>query len=581
MPNWLTLNWENDRLTLLSARIQNGTAVFEQAYAVSLKPEGNGESSHSVNPANLAGSSNSDQILKKKVAEFVQQHRLAKSETVVVVGRGDVEVRPMLFPPVPVDELPDLVRFQASKEFNGYDPSSPLDFVITNKLENVSRSTLFPALRTKGKGKVDPPPPTIGGPKHVLASTVRKESFVKIQKLCEDLNLNLRRVVLRPCEVAFLWRQSAEFDLAKTYLFVELDAVETPQSVLHAGRPIFMRSPKIGLHGDVSSPDFAAKLLAELKRTRIAVRNEVQGVTIDEVVLCGTGNPFLTLAERIADGLGVPTVMFDPWKDVRRDGELKLRLPEFPERFAPLIGATIQAGKSESSDIDFCNPKKRPEPAGKRELFTGIIAAALLLLAVFVVYGLVSRSVMTEEIKTLSNKLNTLKKSAAVVTDQKNQLAAIDAWLADDVNWFEQLDWLSRKAPGSQEMILNDLIISANNGGSMSLKTLVKDSSVISPMEENLRDDKHAVRTAEKAEVKGSGRYGFRFNLSVFLSKASAAAAAALEQSLPEPSPLEPSQTETPVEDKTPSKAESVTEKERLPSVPPELKPQADKEVKP
>ena len=546
MPNWLSLTCENDRLMLLAARVQGGTTIFERSLSYSLKPE---ESVESAQPLKGGG-----------LAEFIQKHRLAKSETVVVLGRGDVEVRPMVFPPVPAEELPDLVRFQASKEFNAYDPSSPLDFVITNKLENVSRSTLFPAVRIKGKKAVQETPASAGGPKHVLASTIRSETLRKVQQLCEDLNLNLRRVVLRPCEVAYLWRCSPQFDPGRTYLFVELDEAETPQSVLHHGQPVFMRSPKIGGSDDLSGPEFATKLLAELKRTRIAVRNEIQGVQIDEVILCGTGDRFDKLKTPLAEGLGVPVSTFDPWKDVQRGDELKHRLPDTPERFAALIGATHQAARGEASDIDFCNPKKRPEPVGHRQILTGVVAAVLFLAISLIGYGAYTRSVLLDEIRILSNKANHLRSTTMAVADQRNQLAAIEAWWADDVNWFEQLEWLSRNSPRSIDMILNDLTFSANSGGSMALKTLVRDASIFAPMEEKLRDDNHLVKSGEKGEQRGNARYGYRYNLSIALTRAAAAEILETPPDAPEP-PLEPPNPETPQEP-TPSAAVPTEDKE-------------------
>ena len=518
MPNWLSLACENDRVLLLAARVQSGTAVFERSFSCSLKSEDSAESTK-------IGESTPQSLKRSDLAELIQKHRLAKSETIVVLGRGDVEVRPMVFPPVPGDELPDLVRFQASKEFNAYDPTSPLDFVITNKLENVSRSTLFPVVRTKGKAAVQNIPASTGGPKHLLASTIRNETFRKIQQFCEDLNLNLRRVVLRPCEVAFLWRRSSQFDSGRTYLFVELDATEMPQSVLHHGQPVFMRSPKIVGSNDLLNSEFATKLLAELKRTRIAVRNEVQGVTIDEVVLCGTGDRFARLASQLEDGLGVPVLTFDPWKDINRGDDLKQKLPDSPERFAALIGATLQAARSEPSAIDFCNPKKRPEPVGRRQLLTAVVAAVLFLVVITIGYGGYSRSMLQAEIRALSGKVNQLKLTAPSVIAERNQLAEIDKWKDDDVNWFEQIEWLSRSVPGPRDMILNDLTLSANNGGSMMLKTLVKDSSIFAPMEEKLRDANHLVKPGEKGEQKGNALYSYRYNLSIFLTKAAAAAA--------------------------------------------------------
>jgi Tfp pilus assembly protein PilN len=298
----------------------------------------------------------------------------------------------------------------------------------------------------------------------------------------------------------------------------------------------------------VSTSDFAARLTAELKRTRIAVRNEIQGITVDEVVICGVGPHFESLAKQVSVSLDIPVKTFDPWQGISRGSELRAKsktqpsenLPEKPERFASLIGAILQGVKNESSSIDFCNSKKRRESAGHRQLITSVLAAVLFVFVCLVGFGLYSRMALTSEIQTLTAQRNALKKTAGAVIEQRNQLNAIDVWLADNVDWFEQLDWLSRKMPGAQEMILTELTFSANNGGSMNLRSLLKDFSVVSPMEEQLRDEKHVIKPGEKGEQAGNKQYSFRYDLSIFLSKESAAAA---KEAPPEEQPTEPMTT--------------------------------------
>ncbi len=502
MPNRIAITWENDRLTLLSANVHNGSVGFERAETFLLQGD-------SASPA-----------LKTQVAEFVQKHRLQKSEVLVVMSRSDVEVRPMLFPPVPVEELPDLVAFQASKEFNGYDAAAPLDFFITSKLESVSRSTLFPAISDARQKNAAPAKaaPAPGAPKHVLASTLRLATLKKIESFCSETVLVLHRILLRPCEAAFVLRQSSVYEPGRSVLLVELDANETSQAVLFQGEPVFMRSPRIACPEDVSTSDFAARLIAELKRTRVAVRNEIQGVALDEVILCGVGKNYESLAKQVAAALEIPVKVFDPWQGLNKARTINL---DRPERFAPLIGALLRDAKGEPGEIDFCHPSKRPEPVGKRKLVTGILAASLILLIGLLGAGVYFRMALTEEIKSLSNRLTALQRTAASVSTQRGQLAAIEAWQIDNVDWFAELDWLSRKAPGAQEMILTDLTLQADNAGSMLIKSLLKDASVVAPMEDRLREGNHAIKTGEKRESISntvSPMYGFLYNLTVSLT---------------------------------------------------------------
>lgn len=516
MSNWLAITWEDDRIRLLSSRVHHGTVTFDHAAVLKVPQK--------VELGQIPDS------VQSEFDDFIRKAKLAKAEVVVLMSRSEVEVRPMVFPPVPIEELPELVRFQAGKEFNAYDPHSPLDFAVTNKLEDVSRSTLFPVVNEASLRKISDKSPQTA-PRHVLASTIRQEQFLKIQRFAEQSGLTLRHIGLKPCESVFLLRQSPQFLQEKAVLLLELDHRETSQTVLYHGEPVFMRAPKIASPEDIENDDFAARLIAELKRTRIAVRNEIQGVTVDEVILCGAGPSMNRLAEKLARGLEVEVKTFDPWAGLNLSNQLKKRCEDepfrAPERFAALIGALLRAGKSIPNDIDFCNPKKRPEPAGYRQLITASLALGFILLVLFLGYGYFNRTSLEREIKTLSATKLELEKTAKITATRRTQLTAIEDWLADHVNWFEQLAWLSRKAPPAQEMILNELVLNANKRGSMTLKAMLRDSSVVQPMENSLHDEKHDVQTGEKGEVKGNSQYHFRFNLSVYLSSSSSASSRA------------------------------------------------------
>ena len=484
MATWVAITWENNRLQFLSASVSGKSVTFEHAATLD-------------DP--------------KKLGELLAQHRLAKTETIVLLNRSDVEVRPMLFPPVPTEELPDLVRFQAGKEFNNYEPNAPVDFFVTSKLENVSRSTLFPAV--KASAVKDATAASDGVPKHILASTLRLATFQKIKAFCDEHNLVLRHIVLRPCTTAALWWQSGDSVPNRSTLLVELDQNETSQTVVLHGGPVFMRSPKLHCPQDVSTPDFVARLLAELKRTRIAVRNEIQGNDVDEVVLCGGGGMFESLAQQLSEGLEAPVRLFDPLKG------LKTKPDAADGRYAALFGAIRQIARKEPIQIDFCNPKKRLEDTGKRNLFTGIAAAVLLLVAGLFGYTFYSRSVLQSEIDALQIRLNDLNPTAGVVVAQQKQLDAIDAWLAEDINWFEQLGWLSQNALPSQDMMVRNLVLSSSNGGSIAGVSLLRNQSMLGAMEEGLRDTDHDPRARDLRPETGNSRYAFQCSLVISLPK--------------------------------------------------------------
>jgi hypothetical protein len=545
MSNWLTITWENERMRVLCARVQNKSVVFECAEQFTLQKNDSGNNIENSNelPSVLS--------IKDQLIQFIQKNRLGKAETLVLLNRSDVEVRSMVFPPVPVDELCDMVRFQAIKEFNAYDQNSPLDFFVTNKFDNISRSALFPVVfNSSSRGGIsgsnnaasaETKSSVLGGaPVHLLASTIRRELFQKINKFCEDAGLNLRRILLRPCESAYLWKFSADFSSSRTVLLLELDADETAQAVLFRGEPVFIRSPKISPPADVTNPDFVAILAAELRRTMIAVRNEIQGVTVDDVVICGRDSKFEALSKLLSEMLRMPVKMFDPWTDpklsnlklrITRDGlvrmsdklrgDLSAGNLNHPERYAALIGSTIRAGRNVQSDVDFCNPKKRQERVGYRVLANVAVVLAFLLIIGWIGYEFHLQYSLTKTDKELSAKKYKLEQTKKSVVPLQNQLHEIESWYVDKIDWFEQLAWLSRNAPESRDMMITALTLSvkAGQGGSMNFTSLARNSSIVSPMEEKFRADNHDVKTGEKSEKTGNSQYRYQVTLWIYLAK--------------------------------------------------------------
>ena len=75
---------------------------------------------------------NIDEALRQAVSE----RGLQNTETLVAIGRGKAELRELQLPPVPDDELPDMVRFQAIRSFASAGDSATVDFLVTKRTES-------------------------------------------------------------------------------------------------------------------------------------------------------------------------------------------------------------------------------------------------------------------------------------------------------------------------------------------------------------------------------------------------------------------------------------------------------------
>jgi len=497
VSSFLTIAWDENQLLFLIARKHGKEIVFENADYVSLKlPSEKSGEFRAVTAESLQKLV--PESVGEAVVQFVRKHKLAKADVVFVVSRSEVEVRPFSFPPIPNEEIPDAIRFQAPKEFNRYDPNSPLDFFILNEqtgngdLPSITfRAPAAKSAKTDHDGHHN----SAVAKRRVLASIIRPGLVKEISSLCEKANLNLKRIVLHPCEEAFLLRQTPAFSETKTYLLVEIDPTEVLLTIIFRGQPVFMRSPRLfGERAErVKIAGLTSQILSEIKRTLIAVQNEIQGIAVDQIIMLGNSEDHQKLAGDLSGALNLPIMQFDPWADLKRGGELQKNHPVSPELFAPLIGATLLVGQNIPSDIDYVNPKRRPPDNSKQQIFTTIALAAALLILFSVVFGFWRNYAAQKEVKRLDARKTQLKKESEEVGQQVKLVNSIEAWESGRFNWLSQLNWLSTTVPPSEDFMLTslDIHVPTPGKGRFTIKGLAKDDKTAAQAVDQMWDETH------------------------------------------------------------------------------------------
>ena len=524
MSPFLTITWDENQLLFLIAKKHGKEIVFENAAYVSLKlPSDKSGEFRAVTAESL------QKLIPENVSEavlrFVQEHRLAKTDVVFVVNRSEVEVRPLSLPPIPNEELPDAIRFQAPKEFNRYDPNSPLDFFILNEQTNGNGTAItFHGHETKaGKNENEN---HVGGTakRRVLASIIRPDLVKEISALCEKANLNLKRIALHPCEETFLLRQTPAFSVEKTYLLVEVDPTEVLLTIIFRGQPVFMRSPR--LFGDraerMKITGLTSQILSEIKRTLIAVRNEIQGITVDQIIMLGNSGDHQTLANDLSEALNLPIMPFDPWEGVNRGGDLRKKLPASSELFAPLIGTTLLVGQNLPCDIDYINPKRRPPDNSKQQIFTTIALAAGFLLLLTIGFGFWRNYAAQKEVRQLGMLKDKLKKESEEVEQQQKLVNSISSWESSRFDWLSQLNWLSTKVPPSEDFMLTslDIHVPTSGKGRFTIKGLAKDDKIAALAVDQMRDETHLPsRGTYNTKASNNPSYPHQFDVVVEISQ--------------------------------------------------------------
>ncbi len=479
MPQLLALEWDGTEARLAVASSRGDQVLIEQAFSVELR-------------SREPGGDKSEVDIGARLAAALGCAGLGRMDTLVAIGRTNIELRQLLLPPAPDDELPDLVRFQAMREFNEFDENWLLDFVPLGDLPDQPRT--------------------------VLAAAIGPELVEQIQQTCQAAGLKPRRLVLRACAAASLLARSESSRHGELRLLIDLLSEEADLTVMSDGRVVFLRTTRVG--GDPPQPQV---LIGEVRRTMAAVQNQLGGRKVDSIVLCGRGAQQTEMAERIEKDLAVPTEVFDPFQGLKLGGELRSAPPEHPGRFAPLIGLLLAELEHTGHAVDFLHPRRRQvePPKWRRYVLPALAAAALL--GIYLGIQHIQRGKLNQRIEDLEIQKKSWESTTERAVKIQKVVELIDKWAATDVCWLDVLAEGSRKFPPSEDAVLGHLTLGPgpnSQGGLMTLEGFAKSLPVIEKMEQGLRDPERRVDSKSSSPDTSVKPYTLHFSGSVIIGNA-------------------------------------------------------------
>lgn len=451
MSRLLALEWDAKEARVVVGRKRGTAIVVEQAFAAPLPQRAEG----STADADVGGA----------IAKALAEHGLQRVESLVAVGRASIELRFLSTPPVPVEELPDLVRFQALKQFTTLGDDWPLDFV--------------------------PLGPTADGGTNVLAAAISTDLVEQIKKTCTAANITVSRLVLRPFAAAALVKD--QLDDGKCRMIVDLLQDEADLTVLIGSQVIFPRTVRLPSVPEAEA--LARALLNEGRRTMIAAQNQLGGRRVEEVVIFGDGQHHSTLKSLLEKELQLTVRLIDPFEKIECTAEAKAARPEFPGTFAPLLGMLLDEATSRPPVIDFLHTRKRPPPPNKRQtyLLAGALAATLLMAIGFYVQMQIWS--LDDEISRLTGEKNRQQKTIAESAPPLAHAFALETYSAGDIVWLDELSRTSTRFPPPQSARVDELTATVQQKGGANLKLIgvADQAGTILQIERKLNDEKHSV----------------------------------------------------------------------------------------
>jgi len=480
MARLLALEWNDTEARLAVASSRGEQVIIEQAFSVALSPPQPDTDQAAID-------------LSERIAAALAARGLGRMDTLVAVGRTNIELRRLSVPPAPDDELPELVRFQALREFTTFNEQWPLDFLPIDDTPEQSRT--------------------------VLAAAIDPALVERIQETCRSAGLKPRRLILRPCAAASLLGRSQAAAPAEVRLLVDLLVDEADLTVIVDRKVVYLRTAR--LPGDpLSEATPTQALLSEIRRTIAAAQNQLGGRPVESIVLCGADEQHEELAEWLGEQLSLPAELFDPFGGLRLGSELRRGLPDQPGRFAPLLGALLDEFLQTPHAIDFLHPRRRPQAPGRRNTYAlAGLAAATVVLAVFW-YGWFQSGSLDREIRRLRLETTGLQKKITALSQEKKAADAIQKWASTEVVWLDELHWLVEKFPPAQEAMLTQLqLASGIDGGEMTMDGVVRNVETVKTMENNLRDDSHYLVGRDKGRQRSEEPYSIRFTSSLYVKR--------------------------------------------------------------
>jgi Tfp pilus assembly PilM family ATPase/Tfp pilus assembly protein PilN len=450
-------------------------AVIEHAFAVELAPRDPGQTFADVN-------------VGARIAAALAARRIGKCETLVAVGRSSIELRRLSLPPAPPEDLPDMVRFQAMRDFTGVGEDWPLDYVPLDAA---------PADSTEASGSIG-----------VLAAVIAPKLVEQIRETCEAAGLTPERLVLRPFAAASLLRRARPSGECR--LLVDLLGDEADLTVVIGGNVVFVRTVRLPVDDDAQT----RALLGEARRTIAAAQNQLGGRRVERLVVCGESDRVAAVESLVEEQLAIPAEAFDPFSAVEIDGDLKAGLPDRSGRFAPLLGMLSDEAAQARHDIDFLNPRRRPKAVSphRRYAVIGGAAAAVFLAAALLVWN--HQKNKDREIRALQSEVKNLDAEIAKYRKVQSKTEDIDAFAAGDITWLDELKEVSQELPPADRILVNRLTTAVLPAGVgvMTLNGYARNAADTTTLVQNLQNDRRQVSSKGANENSPRSDYPWRFD---------------------------------------------------------------------
>ncbi|HEX6960448.1 MAG TPA: hypothetical protein VF175_01165 [Lacipirellula sp.] len=402
-----------------------------------------------------------------------------RAPAVVVLPRSELVWQNQELPPVPADDLPDLVHLQAQRDAAIADDGEGFDFLPLEGSEE--------------------------HPYKVIAAGLLPAQWRQLRETIDEAGLKVERIIPEPLGWPELGRRVHAEPAGSVAVYA---AIFERQAAVWATEGDELRLIRtVWLPEDDNAAADAAALGGELRRTLLALAQSHPGQrAAPKCVYIGAS------ADEIAGELGA--TLSKPVQAVPLE-----RLVDVPAaagvnavEAAPVAALAASVAQRRSVGMDLLHPRRRPAPPSRLRTYGLAGAAAAALLAFIAWQGYRN---LQEPLEAAAEANATREALAPLLEDyaeDEAKAAAIGTWLDGSVNLLAELDHLahqlrpepldSEKFPADQDVVLTKLVV---NNRTFTVDAAVKDNKALQPIETRLRAaDYRFAREAVDAKAEGA-----------------------------------------------------------------------------
>lgn len=473
MADYLAINWEKTKLTGVEAHVGVASVSIKRTFEIAWP-----EQHHPAQDPVSAGS-----WLKNEL----HRRGLSAKQVLISFPRHDSTVRLIEIPDVPLEEIPEIVRFQTATK-----SSVPLGQLMLDYL-------LMPVQ----EGKTT---------REVLVVSIGKTLHDKTLQTFQSMGLEVVSTGLSSISAAEWVAHAAATDLESPVLILNPTESYMEMSLVQQRRLLFTNSTPIQAENE---QDANQALQTELKRFLMSRSAQLAGQNIQSIILIGEESSSQSLVDALQEQYQCPVEVVSPLANVN-EPERDLTQNQSGLLAGPL-GLVYSRQQKQLETVDFLHPHKAEEKPDRRKLQIGLGVAGVVLIVLTALFLTQRRvSELEEQIadrQKVQRDLDELLKRGQPTLES---VAVIEEWESSNSPTLKVFQELDRVLPGTDRIYLSELTVSRSSGQSLSrLRTTgnAKDDLDVRDLNQQLSHSNYRVHPKRSNNLTSDTEYPVPFEI--------------------------------------------------------------------